>query len=205
MSLAAGARTGRLSDDMSGFSDLFEANLEIEEGQSQPCCLFAALRVILFSFGCENKHSSSTHMMSEGRFKRKREPHSWCKTGVDKGRNTGGCWESGPAGTPWWLASAADWQSVAVAADGASGAVLQDHIHSAPAKNGAEIHIESSQIYRRCRRDGCSLWNRPVFRPKEAAVGETCLEVRVSRVLGFKHNRLHKWYHMFVKAAFMAH
>lgn len=80
-------------------------------------------------------------------------------------------------------------ESFSVAADGASGAVLQDHIHSTPAENGAENHIESSQIYRRCRHDGCSEWNRPVFRPKEA---ETCLEVRVSRVLGFKHNRLHK-------------
>lgn len=68
----------------------------------------------------------------------------------------------------------------------------QDHIHSTPAKNGAGIHIESSQIYRCCRHDGCSESNRPVFRPKEATVGETCLEVRVSRVLGFKHNGLHK-------------
>lgn len=57
---------------LSGFTDLFEANLEIKEGQSV-FCLFAALRVILFPFGCHNKHSSSTHMMFVGRFKRNKE------------------------------------------------------------------------------------------------------------------------------------
>lgn len=110
----------------------------------------------------------------------------------------GGCWTSG---TPRWLTSAADW----IRSEDAKWRLpWRPTVRERGRPAGPHSQHSNENLSRDSHQVIPNLLSVAGVIDRLPGTGQFS-EMRVSQVLGFKHNTLHKRYHMFVKAVFKVH
>lgn len=110
----------------------------------------------------------------------------------------GGCWTSG---TPRWLTSAAHGVS---SEDAKWRLPWRPTVRERGRPAGPHLQHSNQKLSRDSHQVIPNLLSVAGVIDHLTGTGQFS-EIRVSRVLGFKHNTLHKRYHMFVKAVFKVH